>query len=162
MRSSSIAPPRRVSEEEPTLRTTRRAAAMSGRAALPSGGTAAPPGRATAPSRWTAASLIGSPLPASRNQLPALEAGVRAARAWSVPCPGLQGGVPVEDDRVVLLADENLIPRRGTRLREGVLDAEPGQPDSQVADRCLVREVRLPFPALGLLTHDEVRTLIEA
>ena len=84
---------------------------------------------------------------------------VRAARAGRVTAARREFRVPVEDDRVVAVADQHRVARLGARLGQGLLDAEPGQPVGQVADRLVVGEVGLVDPAVRLLAADQVRAV---
>src|SRR5580704_18942879 len=98
------------------------------------------------------------PLPlAPRSPLGSpLKPPLAAARARGVTATGGQRGVPVEDDRVDEIADQHGVAWLGAGVREGLLNAEPGQPVRQVADRLVIGEVRLPHPALRLLAADQV------
>ena len=58
-------------------------------------------------------------------------------------------GVPVENHGVGPVTDHDLGVRGGTRLGECLLDADPGQPVSEVADSLLVGEVSLLHPAIS-------------
>src|SRR5579859_5224613 len=82
---------------------------------------------------------------------------VRAARAGRVAAARREFRVPVEDDRVLLVADQHGVAGGGPRLRQGLLDAEPGQAVREVADRLVVGEVGLVDPPGRLLALDEVR-----
>src|SRR5487761_460314 len=77
------------------------------------------------------AAMRASSIPRCRGE-PArglsLQTPVRASRAGHVAAACLEFRVPVEDDRVVEVADEHGGAGVGPRLREGLLDAEPGQP----------------------------------
>ena len=124
MRVSSIVPSRMVSDDEPILRTVLADAAMSGRAAASGTG----PGRGFGHGRRLRSSF---------------QAPVGASRAGCVAAARREVRVPVEDDRVVFIADQHGVAGAGARLGEGLLDAEAGEPVGQVADRLVVGEVRL-------------------
>src|SRR6201996_7091722 len=57
------------------------------------------------------------------------------------------------------VSDHAQVPGHGPGLGQGFLDAEPGQPVGQEADRLVVAEVGLQHPAAGLLAADEVSAL---
>src|SRR3984957_13470538 len=135
MRASSIAPAFVVSDEDPILTTVLGDPAISGRAALSRAGSCT----------------------TSSFQTP-----VRAARASRVTAARLEFRVPVEDDRVVVVADQHRVACLGARLGEGLLDPQPGQPVREVADRLVVREVGLIDPAVRLLAADQVRAVTGA
>src|SRR5688572_29352612 len=67
---------------------------------------------------------------------------------------GLDAGLEVEDDRVVVGADEDRVALLGTHLRELDLDPEPVQAVGEEAHGLLVAEVGLAHPALGLGAAD--------
>src|SRR5579872_7026400 len=115
-----------------------------------------PPARGDCLPAWGAPAPHG-PWPSPRTPLGSpLKPPVGAARAGGVAVADGQRRVPVEDDRVVEIADQHGVAWLGAGVREGLLNAEPGQPVSQVADRLVVAEVRLPHPALRLLAADQV------
>src|SRR5437763_17142885 len=105
MRFSSTDPLLVVSDEEPTLTTVLGDRAISGRMS------------------WLAVSSGAASGTGSSFQTP-----VRAARAGRVTAARREFGVPVEDHRVGLVADQDRVARLGARLRQGLFDAEPGQP----------------------------------
>src|SRR5580704_12389188 len=78
------------------------------------------------------------------------------------PAAHRRGRVPVEDHRVVWLADQDLRARLGARVGERLLHAQAGQPVGQVADRLVVAEVGLLDPAPRLLAADQEGVLAEA
>src|ERR1700722_15239818 len=135
MRASSISPFFVVSDEDPILTTVLGDPAMSGRAALSRAGSCT----------------------TSSFQTP-----VRAARAGRVTAARREFRGPVEDDRVVVIADQHRVARLGARLGQGLLDPEPGQPVREVADRLVVGEVGLVDPAVRLLAADQVRAVAGA
>ena len=59
---------------------------------------------------------------------------------------GRDVGLPVEDHRVILVADGHLGALPGPGLGQRLLHPEPGQPVAQVADRLRVAEIGLPDP----------------
>ena len=83
-----------------------------------------------------------------------LEAQVGAARACEELGARHEGGLPVEHDRVVTRADEDLGTSAGACLEERLLDAEACEPVCEVADGLVVVEVGLAHPAHGLGTRD--------
>ena len=85
-----------------------------------------------------------------------LEAQVRAALAEQLGT-GDEGGLPVEDDGVVLGTDEHGGPGHGTGLEQRLLDAEPAEPVGEVADGLVVGEVGLADPAGRALAVDRGR-----
>ena len=74
------------------------------------------------------------------------QAQIGAPRPGEQLGPGGQRRLPVEDDRVVGVADEHGVARDRARLVERVLDPEPLQSVGEVAHRLVVREVGLPHP----------------
>ncbi len=177
-RASSMPPSRVVSDDEPTLTTTRCASARAARALTP--GPRRPrrrvsrrsaPGRVRIgpdPGRALLGELVaGVPLGHAPGlvALAALLAGgataflqaqVAAARGGEHPGPGDQRRLPVEDDGVRVVADDDLRARDRAGLEQPLLDAEAGEPVGEVADRLVVAEVGLAHPALGLLAADAV------
>src|ERR1700733_11570125 len=135
MRASSIAPAFVVSDEDPILTTVLGDPAMSGRAALSRAGSCT----------------------TSSFQTP-----VRAARAGRVTAARREFRVPVEDHRVVEVADQHRVAGLGACLAQGFLDPEPGQPVREVANRLVVGEVGLVDPAVRLLAADQVRAVAGA
>src|SRR4051812_17381444 len=83
-----------------------------------------------------------------------LQARGGAARTGEGAGAGGEGRPPVEDAPHSAPADHALGPRDRTGLEELLLDAEAGEPVREVPDGLVVREVRLPHPALGLLPAD--------
>src|SRR5580692_8162019 len=150
MRASSIVPSRIVSDDEPILSTVRTDAAMSGRAAPPSAlALSALALSALALSASALSALAASALSASaaavigRRLWSSSQAAVGASGAGHVSAvAGRQVRVPVEDDLVALLADQHGVAGARPGLGKGLLDAEPGEPVGEVADRLLVGEVR--------------------
>src|SRR5580692_6744337 len=152
MRASSIVPSRIVSDDEPILSTVRTDAAMSGRAAPPSALALS----ALALSASALSALSASALAALALALAASAAAVIGRRLWSSSqaavgasgaghvsaVAGRQVRVPVEDALVALLADQHGVAGARPGLGKGLLDAEPGEPVGEVADRLLVGEVR--------------------
>src|ERR1700733_12865889 len=135
MRASSIARAFVVSDEDPILTTVLGDPAISGRTALSRAGSCT----------------------TSSFQTP-----VRAARAGRVTAACREFRGPVEDDRVVVIADQQGVAPPGPRLGQVLLDPEPGQPVREVADRLVVGEVGLVDPAVRLLAADQVRAVAGA
>ena len=127
-----------VSDEDPTLTTTRPATAMSGR---------------------SPAAMAAGPRPAGSRQVAGRV--VRGLRDLELapgvvprgPWPPLPAGLPGPSRRPPRrrAADQHLGAGLGARLGQGLRDAEPGQAVGQVADRLVVAEVRLLDPAPRLL-----------
>src|SRR6202008_3305999 len=69
---------------------------------------------------------------------------------------GRQHRVPVEDDRVVLVADQHSVSWLRALFRERFFHAEPGEAVGEVADGLVVAEVGLPDPPDRLLALDQV------
>src|SRR4051794_2005080 len=158
--AGSIPPAGVVREDEPTLTTTRAAAAIAGRRSVIV--LVEPPG---ARARRSGSLGIGS------------EAVVVLGVVGGVLLPSPPGGRPLLGEPLVLAAsaedlgtdldlrsevehhrvraaDGHPVAGPGAELQQPVLDADPVQPVSQVADGLGVAEVRLTDPALGLLTAD--------
>src|SRR6516165_8853338 len=152
IRLSSIRPSL-VIEDEPTLTTTRRAAATSSR----------PSASSWLPAlSWLPASPSPGPVtrPASRRCRPGPRSPgqplVAATRPETMRRASRDVRVPVEHDRVVLVTDGHLGTRLRARLGERLLHADPGQPVTEVADRLGVAEVGLAHPAGRLMpAHHE-------
>src|ERR1700761_4470627 len=149
MRSSSIAPFFVVSDEDPTLTTVRGDPAMSGRADSTS-------------LSLSPLSFLSPWLPSSRSTASSFQTPVRATRAGRVTAARREFRVPVEDDRIVEVADQHRVAGLGARLGEGPLDAQPGQSVREVANRLVVGEVGLVDPAQRLLAADQVRAVVRA
>src|SRR5215467_15825277 len=62
--------------------------------------------------------------------------------------------VPVEDHRVVLVADEDLSPRLRAGVCQRLLDAKSCQPVGQITHRLVVAEIGLLYPPSRFGTHD--------
>src|SRR6478609_1617279 len=100
--------------------------------------------------------LVGLRLHALRDLAAAVAGGTGLAQPLVLTATaehlrtGLDAGLEVEDDRVVVGPDEDRVALLGTHPRELDLDAEPVQAVREEADGLLVAEVGLPHPALGL------------
>src|SRR6201996_6973523 len=149
MRASSIAPLFVVSDEEPTLTTVRGDPAISGRAG-------------PTPLSLSPLSFLPPWPPSSCSTASSFQTPVRATRAGCVTATRREFRVPVEDDRVVEVADQHRVAGLGARLGEGPLDAQPGQSVREVANRLVVGEVGLVDPAQRLLAADQVRAVVRA
>src|SRR5215471_18010157 len=88
-----------------------------------------------------------------------LQARVGAPRTESDA--GARLRVPVEDHRVVFVADEDLGPRLRAGVCQRLLDAKSRQPVGEVADRLVVAEVGLLYPPARLGAHDPERVLAD-
>src|SRR5690348_16340178 len=121
---SSISPSEVVSDEEPTLTTTRGAAAMSARSEAAVSGTVT--GSAAQPGVGAARAGV---LPVPTVAGTAASSTVPAGSAGAARAAGHRGsGVPVEHHGVVRVADQDLGTRFGARFGEGLLHAQTSQP----------------------------------
>ena len=144
-RSPSRPPVVVVSDDEPTLTTmrlmTRRPPRLlAGRAGL---GLERALG-----DELLATLLVGAPVVV-------VQALVLAAAAEHLGA-GLDLRVEVEDDRVVVIADDDVVAGRGAHLEQPGLDAEPVEPVGEEPDGLVVAEVGLAHPPRGLLAADDV------
>ena len=85
-----------------------------------------------------------------------LHAQVGAAGSGEQFSAGGQRRLPVEDHRVVQVADEDAVARNRARLVERFLDPEPLQPVGEVAHGFVVGEVGLAHPTGRPLPHHSV------
>ena len=173
-RSGSMPPAAVVSDDEPTLTTTRAprrrgrtvtaVPVVRGRPRQPSASARSPRCRlvvGTPSRRATSARVSCSPRSAiaasiSRRRCGAgrlLEPVVLAAPAEQLGA-GLDPGSKSKTTALSASPMSDGVARRGAELEQPVLDAEPVEPVGEVADGLVVAEVGLPDPALGLLAAD--------
>jgi len=150
-RATSRPPAAVVSEDEPTLTTSRCASAMAARV---TGGTLFVVLKRDSEPLGAAQVLLDATLLRTGAAL-VLEAHVLPAHAGRELLE--QRGLPVEHD----LADGHLDAGRRAQVGELLLDPEAGQPVGEVADGLVVVEVGLLDPALGLGAGDDVDLVLQ-
>src|SRR5215218_10826146 len=150
-RTSSTIPSGVVSELDPTLTTTRPAEGRSERRARALALIVL--GRHPVPGPPLGGQLLsglvtrraplrqGLPLGAAGRPLPLGEPDVGAARSRQQLGSGAHRWLPVEHDRALVGADDDLGAGCGAGLEQLLLHAEPGQPVREVPDGLLVGEV---------------------
>src|SRR5215203_5519743 len=158
IRPRSMPPAAVVSDDDPTLTTTRCAAAIASRIDILTpracrrtvAGCPRPPrglGPALVLGRMIGAITL---TPADRRRPLLGEPGVLTAPTQDLGSDvDLRGEV---EDHSIGTADRHPITCPSTELEEPILDANAVEPIGEVADGFVIAEVGLPHPALGLLT----------
>ena len=165
-----------VSDDEPILTTTRRAATTSGRSSVTgrrprptgsaSGSWAEPISYDVGPVRswgWSSRRATSARVSVSlRSAMPLLDVAAAASRrpllgeamvlaaTGEVLGAGVEPGLEVEDDGVVGVPDEHQVALDRAHPHQAGLDAQAVEPVGEEAHRLVVGEVGLPHPALGL------------